>query len=108
MNGGGWAGRGGRKSRGQDAYYLAMVRDGAGAPPHHEVSFEEMLDIALPNLSLRSRALARRLEGWPQARHSSFSRRDAPEFCKFVSPAETRGRRKRRVRGAPAVPREYW
>ncbi len=34
---------------------------------------------------------------------SAFSRRTAPEFCKFVHPQKERGRREDRVRAAPAV-----
>src|ERR1700675_4034339 len=37
------------------------------------------------------------------SRASAMSRREAPEFCKIVSPKKTRGRRESRVRAAPAV-----
>jgi hypothetical protein len=36
-------------------------------------------------------------------RNSAFSRRHAPEFCKFARPPKQRGRREDRVRAAPAV-----
>ena len=38
-------------------------------------------------------------------RNSTFSRHTAPEFCKFICPQKTRGRREDRVRAAPAVSR---